>query len=144
MRYDGKNPLHAEQARHRLEKFIADGKIFDLTEKNPVRTLSQNNYLFLTLGYWGTQTGYTKDEAEARYKQVNRDIYYTTRTIAGEETLYIRHTYELDTAEMTLSIERWRNWAAANDACPVYIPAPEDASLVAAMKMEVERHKHYL
>ena len=50
MRYDGSNPLHAAQSRARLEKLIKDGKVFDLTEKKPHRTLLQNAYLQMAIG----------------------------------------------------------------------------------------------
>lgn len=144
MRFDGKNELHSAQARAVVEKYIRNGDVFDIIKKNPKRSLSQNAYLWLTISYWGTQTGYTKDEAEAVYKKVNRDIYYVEKVLAGERVWYVRHTYELDTAEMSASIDKWRNWAAMNDACPVYIPAPDEERLVSLMEMEVERMKQYL
>lgn len=144
MRYDGTNALHAAQARAKLEKLIRDGKVFDLTEKKPKRTLSQNAYLWLAISYWGTQTGYTKDESEAVYKNVNKDIYYVKKELAGEEVVYVRHTYELDTAEMAASIEKWRNWASQNEYSPVYIPSPDEYRLISLMEMEVERMKYYL
>lgn len=141
MRYDGKNELHAAQARQRLEQFIRDGEIFDLTKKNPNRTLNQNSYLWAALGYWALQTGYTKDEAEFYYKKINRDIYLQRKEMFGETVEYIRHTYELDTAEMSQSIDRWRNFSAAHG---IYIPSPDDHRLVQLMEMEVERNKQYL
>lgn len=144
MRYDGTNMLHAAQARAKLEKLIRDGKVFDLTEKKPQRSISQNSYLWLTISYWGVQTGYTKDESEAVYKNVNKDIYYVKKELAGENVVYVRHTYELDTAEMSASIEKWRNWASQNESFPVYIPSPDEYRLVSLMEMEVERMKHYL
>lgn len=52
MKYDGSNPLHVQQARAKLEKLIKEQKVFELTEKKPQRSLSQNKYLhaFPTLG----------------------------------------------------------------------------------------------
>ena len=144
MRYDGSNELHAAQARARLEKLIRDKKVFDLTEKKPQRSLNQNAYLWLTISYWGVQTGYTKNESEAVYKNVNKDIYYVKKELAGENVVYVRHTYELDTAEMSKSIDKWRNWASQNESFPVYIPSPDEYRLVSLMEMEVERMKHYL
>ena len=59
MRYDGSNPLHAAQARARLEKLIRDKKVFDLTEKKPQRSISQNSYLHVLLSYFACQYGET-------------------------------------------------------------------------------------
>ena len=144
MVYDTSNPLDNANFLLRAKKLAENGKIVELTEKKPRRSLPQNNFLWLCLSYWGSQTGYTKEEAETIYKNVNSDIYYTRRVIAGIDVEYIRHTYELDTAEMTASIEKWRNWAAMNDAYPVYIPSPEDYQLVQMMEIEIERNKEFL
>lgn len=144
MVYDTSNPLDNANFLLRAKKLAESGKIVELTEKKPRRSLPQNKYLWLCLSYWGSQTGYTKEEAETIYKSVNSDIYYTRRVIAGIDVEYIRHTYELDTAEMTASIEKWRNWAAMNDAYPVYIPSPEDYQLVQMMEIEIERNKEFL
>lgn len=144
MIYDTSNPLDKANFMLRARKLAESGKIVELTEKKPKRTLSQNSFLWLCLSYWGSQMGYTKEEAETIYKNVNRELYYTHKVIAGVEIEYIRHTYELDTAEMTASIERFRNWAAMNDACPVYIPSPEDYQLVQIMEIEIERNKKYI
>lgn len=83
MKYDGSNPLHVQQARAKLEKLIKEQKVFELTEKKPQRSLNQNKYLWLLIEYWATQTGYTKDEAEFIYKEVNKDIYFVEKEIAG-------------------------------------------------------------
>lgn len=144
MIYDTSNPLDKANFLLRAKKLAESGKVVELTEKKPKRTLSQNSFLWLCLSYWGSQTGYTKEEVETIYKNVNRELYYTHKVIAGVEIEYIRHTYELDTAEMTASIERFRNWAAMNDACPVYIPSPEDYQLVQIMEIEIERNKKYI
>lgn len=138
------NPLDKANFLLRAKKLAESGKIVELTEKKPRRSLPQNNFLWLCLSYWGSQTGYTKEEAETIYKNVNSDIYYTRRVIAGIDVEYIRHTYELDTAEMTASIEKWRNWAAMNDAYPVYIPSPEDYQLVQMMEVEISKNVSYL
>lgn len=142
--YDTSNPLQKEQFKARSAKLAESGKVVELTEKKPKRTLNQNAYLWLLIGYWATQTGYTKDESEAIYKEVNKDIYFVDKEIAGEKVRYIRHTYELDTREMSLSIERWRNWAVMNEAFSVYLPAPNEERLIQLMEIEVERMKSYL
>ena len=141
--YDTSNPLDKANFVLRAKKLAESGKIVELAEKKPKRTLSQNNFLWLCLSYWGCQTGYTKEEAETIYKNVNRELYYTHKVIAGVEIEYIRHTYELDTAEMTASIEKWRNWAAMNDACPVYIPSPEDYQLIQQMEVEISKNNEF-
>lgn len=144
MKYDGSNPLHVQQARAKLEKLIKEQKVFELTEKKPQRSLNQNKYLWLLIGYWATQTGYTKDEAEFIYKEVNKDIYFVEKEIAGIKAIYVRHTYELDTKEMSLSVEKWRNWSVMNDVFPVYLPAPNEEALLQLAQIEIDRMSKYL
>lgn len=144
MIYDTSNPLDKANFLLRATKLAEGGKVLELKEKKPRRTLPQNSFLWLCLSYWGSQTGYTKEEAEAIYKSVNNDLFYTQKEIAGVTVEYVRHTFELDTSEMTKSIEHFRNWAAQNDACPVYIPSPDDYQLIQMMEVEVQKNEAYL
>lgn len=144
MFFDLSNPLQKEQFKTRCNFLFKKECIVELTEKKPKRTNSQNSYLWLLIGYWATQTGYTKDESESIYKEVNKDIYFVDKEIAGEKVRYIRHTYELDTREMSLSIERWRNWSAMNESFPVYLPSPDEEQLIKLMEIEVERMRYYI
>lgn len=145
MRYNGSNPLHAMQARQRLEKLIREGKIFDLTEKKPKRTLSQNSYLHLILAYFACQTGNTLEWVKREYykKLVNpatfireRDDPYLGRV------KYLRSSADLETDEMTLTIDRFRNWSASEAG--VYLPAPDDLRLMELAEIEIERNKEYI
>ena len=142
--YNTSNPLEKQQFLLRASKLAEGGKVVGLGERRPQRSLKQNDYLWLILGYWASQTGYTKVEAEAIYKEVNRDIYYVVKEIQGRRIAHIKHTYELDTKEMTLSIDRFRNWSAMNEACPVYIPAPNESYYFLDMEMEIDKVKEYL
>lgn len=145
MRYNGSNPLHAMQARQRLEKLIREGKIFDLTEKKPKRTLSQNSYLHLILAYFACQTGNTLEWVKCEYykKLVNpatfireRDDPYLGRV------KYLRSSADLETDEMTLTIDRFRNWSASEAG--VYLPAPDDLRLMELAEIEIECNKEYI
>lgn len=145
MRYDGSNILHAQQARARLEKLIRDGRIFDLTEKKPQRSRNQNNYLHLALAYFACETGNTLEWVKREYykKLVNpltfireRDDPYLGRV------KYLRISAGLDTDEMTLTINRFRDWSASEAG--IYIPAPDDLRLMELAEIEIERNKEYL
>lgn len=142
--YNTSNPLEKQQFLLRANKLAEKGKVVQMGEKRPQRTLQQNAYLWLILAYWGSQTGYTKEEAEAIYKEINRGLYYSEKEVYGNVCTYIKHTYELNTAEMTQSIEKFRNWSAMNDACPVYIPAPNESYYFQEMEIEIERTKEYI
>lgn len=142
--YNTSNPLEKQQFLLRANKLAEKGKVVGLGEKRPQRSLNQNSYLWLILAYWGCQTGHTKEEAEAIYKEINRRLYYFEKEVYGKQYFYIKHTYELNTAEMTESIERFRNWSAMNEACPVYIPAPNESYYFQEMELEIERNKEFI
>ncbi len=145
MKYDGANPLHAQQARAKLEKLIAGEKVFELTEKKPVRTLKQNAYLHTCLGYFASQTGNTLEYVKQKYFKIlcNKDLF--VREVDDKylgRIKILRSSAELDTSEMTTAIERWRNWAASEAG--IYIPSPEESRLVQLMEIEIEQSRIYI
>lgn len=145
MKYDGANPLHAQQARAKLEKLISDKKVFELTEKKPVRTLRQNAYLHTCLGYFASQTGNTLEYVKREYFKIlcNRDLF--VREVDDKylgRIKVLRSSAELDTAEMTTAIERFRNFSASQAG--IYIAAPEESRLIQLMEIETEKSKLYL
>lgn len=145
MQYDGSNPLQAQQARTKLEKMIKEQKVFELTEKKPKRSLSQNKYLHVILSYFGCQIGETMEYVKRNYYKIlcNKDTFVREREDKFLGRIkYMRSSAELDSAEMSMTIERFRNFASAQ--CGIYIPSPEEERLIQLMEIEVERNKHYI
>ena len=145
MIYDTSNPLDKANFLLRANKLAESGKIIELTEKKPRRSLPQNKYLHVILAYFGTQTGNTLEWVKQQYykKLVNPDLF-----IREKEDKYLgrikvlRSSADLDTAEMSLSIERFRNWAAQEAG--IYIPSADEAILIQQMEIEIERNKEFL
>lgn len=139
------NPLDNANFLLRTKKLAESGKIVELTEKKPRRSLPQNKYLHVILAYFGTQTGNTLEWVKQQYykKLVNPDLF-----IREKEDKYLgkikvlRSSADLDTAEMSLSIERFRNWAAQEAG--IYIPSADEAILIQQMEIEIERNKEFL
>lgn len=145
MRYDGTNALHAAQARAKLEKLIKDGKVFDLTEKKPQRSLNQNSYLHVLISYFACQYGETAEWVKREYykKLVNPDTFIREREDKFLGRIkYLRSSAELTTEEMALSIDRFRDWASQSSG--IYLPSPDEDRLISLMEMEIERNKQYL
>lgn len=145
MQYDGNNPLHIEQARTRLEHLIKNRKVFELTEKKPKRSGRQNNYLHTILGFFACETGNTLEWVKQQYfkKLVNPAIFIREKEDKYLGTIKVlRSSADLDTAEMTTAIERFRNWASAE--CGIYLPEPNEEYLLQMMELEIERYKNYL
>lgn len=145
MLYDGRNPLHVEQARQRVEKFKRNGSMFELTEKRPGRTRSQNSYLHLILGWFALETGNTLEWVKREYykRLVNPSVYIRwkdDRFLGRVE--YIRSSRELDTAEMSRTIDRFRQWS--EEAAGIRLPSPDDRAILDYIEMEINRNKEYL
>lgn len=145
MIYNLSSPLDKANFLLRAKKLAESGVIVDLTEKKPRRSLPQNKYLHVILAYFGTQTGNTLEWVKQQYykKLVNPDLF-----IREKEDKYLgrikvlRSSADLDTAEMSLSIERFRNWAAQEAG--IYIPSADEAILIQQMEIEIERNKEFL
>lgn len=144
--YDLSNDLHAESFKKRCNMLYKKKCIVELTEKKQQRSLSQNAYLHAALGYFGLQVGYTIEEVKAWYfkETCNPELFVRIKTdpITGVERKTLRSSSDLTTEEMTVAIDRFRNWAA--DKAGVYIPSPDEFKLVQQMEMEVQRAKYYL
>ena len=145
MLYDNSNPLEKANFQLRAKKLAERGAIVDLTEKKPRRSLPQNKYLHVILAYFGSQTGNTLEWVKQQYykKLVNPDLF-----IREKEDKYLgrikvlRSSADLDTVEMSLSVDRFRNWAAQEAG--IYIPSADEAILIQQMEIEIERSKEFL
>lgn len=145
MLYDTSNPLDKANFMLRAKKLAESGVIVDLTEKKPRRSLPQNKYLHVILAYFGTQTGNTLEWVKQQYykKLVNPDLF-----IREKEDKYLgrikvlRSSADLDTAEMSLSVDRFRNWATQEAG--IYIPSADEAILIQQMEICIEKNKEYI
>ncbi len=145
MVYNLSNPLDVQNAKTRLELLVKRGCIIELTEKKQKRTLNQNAYLHLLLGYFASHTGNTLEWVKQQYykKLCNPDLFIGEREdLFLGRVKYVRSSADLRTDEMNLSIERFRNWSAAEAG--IYLPEATSEAEIAALQVEVERYKTYL
>ena len=128
-----------------LEMLVKRGCTIELSEKKAKRSLSQNRYLHLLLGYFASQTGNTLEWVKQQYykKLCNPDLFIGEREdLFLGRVKYVRSSSDLRTDEMNLSIERFRNWSAAEAG--IYLPEATSEAEIAALQVEVERYKTYL
>ncbi len=145
MIYDTSNPLGKANFLLRAKKLAESGKVIELTEKKPRRSLPQNKYLHVLLAYFGTQTGSTLEWVKQQYykKLVNPDLF-----IREKEDKYLgkikvlRSSADLDTSEFSLSIEKFRNWASQEAG--IYLPSADEYIIIQQMEIEIERNKEFL
>ena len=60
----------------------------------------------------------------------------------GNEVTYLRSSAELTTGEMTLSIDRFRNWSVS--VADIYLPAVNEHQMLVYAQQEIERNKEYI
>ena len=146
MLYDLTNPLHAEQFKAKVNKLYKTKAIVELTEKRAKRSIPQNKYLHLILGYFGVESGNTLEWVKREYfkKLCNKEIFVKERVdnITNQKVYYLRSSADLTIDEMTTAIERFRNWSAQEAG--IYIPSPDEQDLLIIAEIETERNKNYL
>ncbi len=139
------NDFERQQFKDYVNEQFKMGGIIEIIRKHHKRSMAQNAYLHLILGLYASEFGYTLDEVKYDIfkKKVNADIFTRKRVNRrGEEVTYMRSTTELDTAEMTLAIDKFRNWSSA--VAGLYIPAPNEYQALTFAQQQVERYKEFI
>ena len=145
MVYDLNNPYDADKFRKRVAELLHRGGGVELRRIHQQRTMAQNRYLHLILGYFASEFGLSMDEVKVDYfkRTVNADIFKAKRVNRkGREVGYLRSTAELDTGEMTTAIDRFRNWSAS--VAGLYLPSANEQEALLWVQKQIESDKDYL
>lgn len=145
MIYDLKNPYDIGKFKDRVVELINQRAVVDLTKKNPNRSLSQNAYLHLILGFFAVEYGCSLDEVKLDFfkRKCNKEIFERRVTNKqGKEITTLRSSADLDTMEMTTAIERFRNWSVS--VAGIYLPSPNEDQFLIYVSQEIERNKAYI
>ena len=145
MIFNTSNQYELEPMREYLKKLVRSGAVVEIKRKAPVRSQAQNRYLHVILGFFAVEYGVSLEEVKIDvYKRLcNREIFERkTTNKQGKEITYLRSSSDLTTAEMALSIDRFRNWSSA--VAGIYIPAANEEGFLAYCEQEIERYKEYL
>jgi len=129
----------------RVEFLVDKKKKVELTEKRNNRTLSQNNYLHLLLSWFCLETGNSFNYVKQEYfkKLCNPDIF-----IFEKEDQYVgcvslvRSSSEIDTKQMTIAIDRFRNWSSMEAG--IYLPEANEDKFLEHIQQDINRNKQYL
>lgn len=138
MKYNLADPKEAGLAMDYLLTLTKQGKKAEVKVSRPPRSLNQNSYLHLLLGYFGQHFGYTLDEAKIIYKRdVNPSVYVYEKNGAK----FLRSSVDLDTAEMTKTIDRFKEFSKEQG---LPLPAAENEAELRSIENEMERAGYYL
>lgn len=143
MVYDLSSDFQRKSFLARMDNLMEKGAVVELTEK-AFRSPNQNRYLHLLIGIVAIETGNTLEDAKKWYfkETCNPDLFHVQhRDKMGNCIDHIRSTAELTKEEMSTAIDRFKRWGAENG---IYMPNPDDASLLKAIEIEMGRMKSYL
>lgn len=143
MVYDLSSDFQRKSFLARMDNLMEKGAVVELTEK-AFRSPNQNRYLHLLIGVVAIETGNTMEDAKKWYfkETCNPDLFHVQhRDKMGNCIDHIRSTAELTKEEMSTAIDRFKRWGAENG---IYMPNPDDASLLKAIEIEMGRMKSYL
>lgn len=143
--YDTNNALDRARVEKRFATLLQSGKVIEVTEFKPKRTSPQNRYLHLILGEFAMQIGHSVEFVKSEYfKKLCNPQLFVNKVVdkfAGEVTI-LRSSKDLDSAEMTNAIERFRNWASEEGG--IYLPAPHEEEWLKAIEQELNRQRQWL
>lgn len=144
MLYDLRNPLDRERFKRRCNALYQKQGIVDLSEKTK-RSSQSNRYLHLILSYLAIETGNTLDYVkEVFYKRTaNKELFLREKEdeILGKVE-YLRSSADLSKEEMTLSIDRFRDWSS--QTAGVYLPAANEQEFLASIEYELSKYKQWI
>ena len=144
MLLDLNKPFEINKFKTYAKKLLEDKAKVNLTKIMPKRTARQNRYehaLFSLFAIeFGMKTDYVK---QVVFKiEVNRTIFLVLEQVGTETFQRWRSTADLDTAENTLAIERFRNFSN-EQGC--YLPdASEYLEQAFYIDQEIDKNKLYL
>lgn len=145
MLFNLQNEYDIPKFKEYVNKLFKERAVVEVKKKLPNRTLAQNSYLHLLLGYFGSEYGCSLDEAKIDFykRTCNRDLFERKMVNKkGKEVTYLRSSAELTTGEMTLSIERFRNYSLS--IAGIYLPAPDEHQMLIYAQQEIERNKEFI
>ena len=144
MLYDLRNPLDRERFKRRCNALYQKQGIVDLSEKTQ-RSIQQNRYAHLIMSYLAIETGNTLDYVkEVFYKRTaNKELFLREKEdeILGKVE-YLRSSADLSKEEMTLSIDRFRDWSS--QTAGVYLPAANEQEFLASIEYELSKYKQWV
>lgn len=146
MLYNTSQPLDKESFLARAQFLAERGDIVELRTKKQ-RSLKQSAYLHCLFAYFGSQYGEDEEYVKVEYfkKHVNPEIFILSEGVdklTGRKKYKLRSTADLTTEEMSVCIDRFRNWSAKEAG--IYLPTAEEGALLAQCEVEISKANRYL
>lgn len=141
MKFDTNVTLERKAAMSYFMGLVNRRKLVEVKKVSPNRSLKQNAYLHLILGYLGMQIGEDVEVVKDIYKMVNKGIYYREHTVFEVRFKTPISSRDLTVEEMTASIENFRKWSAEKG---YPLPSAAEKGWLLEIEKEIERSKYNL
>ena len=143
MIYESSNEFHKQRAITYFNKLITKGAVIEIVEKKPKRSIQQNRYMHMIFAWFGYETGYTLEEVKQEIfkKIVNPTLFYEGEVGDLVPLQRWRSTADLDSAELTIAIDKFRDFASKEAG--VYLPAPNDLASLNHIEIELKNNQFF-
>lgn len=141
MIYNTSNLVERQKAITRIKKLLENKAVIEIIEKKPKRTYKQNRYLHLILGFFSLETGYTLEETKQEIfkKIVNPSLFYEGEVGEIVSIQRWRSSAALDTSEMTIAIEKFRDYSSSEAG--IYLPSPDEKDFLLQIEIELKNNQ---
>ena len=141
MIYNTSNLVERQKAITRIKKLLDNKSVIEIVEKKPTRTIKQNRYFHLILGFFASETGYTLEETKQEIfkKIVNPALFYEGEIGELVTIQRWRSTADLDTLEMTQAIEKFRDYSSAEAG--IYLPSPDEKDFLLQIEIDLKNNQ---
>lgn len=143
MQFNLSSELDRQKFAARSQALLQKGAVIELTEK-AFKTPNQNRYLHLLIGIVAMETGNSLEDTKREYFKgiVNSDIFKVYKTDNRGNTInHYRSITDVTKEEMSIAIDRFKKWGYENG---IYMPNPDDLSLLKEIEIEMGRNRLYL
>lgn len=135
MIYDLSSQIDRKRAEKRFVQLMGESVKIELKKKTK-RSIRQNSYLHLLIGYFAIETGYTATESKQIYKEQTPQVYEYEKD--GKK--FIRSSADLTTSEMSITIDRFRDYSS-NEA-GIYLPEANEDKFLEEIEIEIQRNRY--
>lgn len=135
MIYDLSLAIDRQRAEKRFIQLMKECTKIVLTKKVK-RSVSQNSYLHLLIGFFAMETGYTTTEAKQIYKEQTPQVYEYEK----DSKKFIRSSADLTTTEMSITIDRFRDYSSS--IAGIYLPAANEGIFLDEIERELQRNRY--
>lgn len=145
MIYDLSNEYDRQKFKEKASDLLKSQSVVELKRKTTNRSLAQNSYLHVLLGYFASEFGMTMEEVKIDIfkRKCNADLFvHKRKNRRGQEVSYLMSSASLDKLQMTTAIERFRNYSSA--VCGLYLPEPNEEKALVFAQQQIEKYKDYV